>query len=272
MATEDFRPVMPQFAPGRRIEVDPYSVTATPLQMTFQSQVISSGTAFFWRRNNRTYLITNWHNVSGKNPRTGVHLSPTAAEPNSLSFDVFEGGDINRRRAAIGQIRDAQGKPLWLEHPVHRKRVDVVALELGSLNPKWVYPINELAVGSIRAQIGGDAFILGFPMGVGPSRMAIWKRASIATEPDIDVENLPLMYVDTATSAGMSGSPVIIRSTLGERDDGSRVMMLGPMTRFIGIYSGRLQPDGAVGAQLGFIWKAPVIDEIIDGQQLGSTE
>ena len=36
------------------------------------------------------------------------------------------------------------------------------------------------------------------------------KRARIASEPIIDIQDRPLMYIDTASRSGMSGSPVII--------------------------------------------------------------
>ena len=47
-------------------------------------QPLSKGSAFTWERDNKHYLITAWHNVSGRNPNTDKHLSSTAAEPNML--------------------------------------------------------------------------------------------------------------------------------------------------------------------------------------------
>jgi hypothetical protein len=54
-----------------------------------------------------------------------------------------------------------------------------------------------------------DAFVLGYPRGMsGGGHFPVWKRATIATEPDIDLDGLPRFYIDTATREGMSGSPV----------------------------------------------------------------
>ena len=53
-------------------------------------------------------------------------------------------------------------------------------------------------------------FVLGYPKGISGGRgFPIWKRASIATEPDIQHDGLPKLLVDTATREGMSGAPVV---------------------------------------------------------------
>ena len=64
--------------------IDEYSLAAVPIEMMFDQTKLSSGTAFMWQADGRHWLITNWHNVSGKDPNTGNHLSKTAAEPNKL--------------------------------------------------------------------------------------------------------------------------------------------------------------------------------------------
>ena len=115
-----------------------------------------------------------------------------------------------------------------------------------------------------------DVFILGYPMGIGTHRLPVWKRGSVASEPDIDVDNLPMFYVDTATSSGMSGSPVIRRDTSGEMEDGSFALGAGTMSRFVGIYSGRITPKDRHEAHLGIVWKSSVIPEIISGRCIGS--
>jgi len=82
--------------------------------------------------------------------------------------------------------------------------------------------------------IGMDAFILGFPKGIAHQQLLpIWKRGSIATEPEIPREDdLPVFLVDTATREGMSGAPVLLRSFSGYgRADGSSVLGTGPFTR-----------------------------------------
>lgn len=109
-------------------------------------------------------------------------------------------------------LLDAEGKAEWLEHPEWGRSVDVVALKIGPLDGAKLFhqPINTHAFDNFEPAVGDDAFVIGFPMRMdGGSGFPIWKRASIASEPDIDLDGLPKLLIDTATRKGMSGSPVI---------------------------------------------------------------
>ena len=66
---------------------DPVSFTTHHLHLCFTEtdSVLSSGTGFIYERNGTSYLITNWHNVAGKNPVTGTCLSETLAIPDIIS-------------------------------------------------------------------------------------------------------------------------------------------------------------------------------------------
>ena len=47
--------------------IDEFSLTTVPIDLYFNEQLLSKGTAFTWERDSKHYLITNWHNVSGRN-------------------------------------------------------------------------------------------------------------------------------------------------------------------------------------------------------------
>lgn len=51
---------------------------------------------FFYETNNTSYLLTNWHNVSGKDPFTGAFLSSSQKCPTKLVVKLatwVAGGD-----------------------------------------------------------------------------------------------------------------------------------------------------------------------------------
>jgi hypothetical protein len=48
------------------IVVDIYSTATLPIEMMFNSTVLSQGTGFIWNHLDTYYLVTNWHNVMGK--------------------------------------------------------------------------------------------------------------------------------------------------------------------------------------------------------------
>lgn len=73
----------------------------------------------------------------------------------------------------------------------------------------------------------------------------------------------------------MSGSPVIFnRNGLHNLIDGKLHgnSILGTVTGFVGVYSGRIGAKDEFQAQLGLVWKKGVIEEILNGKVLGTTE
>jgi hypothetical protein len=82
------------------------------------------------------------------------------------------------------------------------------------------------------------------------------------------MDQLPKILIDTATRSGMSGSPVLVihRGLHRERSAPDR-WSVGTAKAFAGVYSSRV--GDSTGLQLGTVWKASVIDEIIDGEIIG---
>lgn len=239
--------------------------------MSFGRTLLSTGTGFIWRAGGNAFLITNWHNVTGIDPGTGKHLSRYAGEPDTVTTQLDLAGSPPGTRGPVSLLlRDANSSPLWLEHPMARG-VDVVALPLPEMPGAVLYPINEMSDAPMHVSIGIDAFILGYPFGIDVSTLPIWKRASIASEPGVAVGGQPCFYVDTASRPGMSGSPVILRSWGGfQTDEGGMVSGPGSATKFIGVYSGRIGAQDELKAQLGIVWRAGVVDQIIAAGRPGS--
>jgi hypothetical protein len=120
--------------------------------------------------------------------------------------------------------------------------------------------------------VADDAFVVGYPFAdLTYASLPIWKRASLASEPDIDVDQLPKMLIDTATRPGLSGSPVIMQRVGIHGVTGGVITddtIIGRIRKFVGIYSGRIG-DGEFKAQLGIVWKARVISEIVGAKRFG---
>jgi hypothetical protein len=93
----------------------------------------------------------------------------------------------------------------------------------------------------------------------------VWKRGSIASEPDLVKLTTQYYLIDTASRPGMSGSPVILRSWSNHILESSNFVSNSdkPIDRVIGIYSGR-KDNAPAEAQIGMVWHADYIDEIID--------
>jgi len=64
----------------------------------------------------------------------------------------------------------------------------------------------------------------------------------------------------------MSGSPVIARTWgMYKALDGNNMLAPGAHSKFLGVYSGRLPTQDPLEAQIGLVWPAVYIDEIVTG-------
>lgn len=247
-----------------------------------QSTRGGSGTGFLWQKDDDLFLVTNWHNVCAWDPIQDKALSENAFTPNLIEFTIelrqdLPDGRIKRdRREVKVELYDDEG-PRWLEHPKFGRKVDVIAIHIGKIGSATLLhqPLNLYSdFVDFVASVGDEAFVLGFPLGLdsGPG-LPIWKRASIASEPHYDLDHLPKLLIDTATRKGMSGGPVIaVRRGLIAPSEAksSSEHYIGSAETFLGVYSGRVGDD-PLGVQLGIVWKARVIDEIVAGRVRGKT-
>ncbi|MDX8499876.1 trypsin-like peptidase domain-containing protein [Mesorhizobium sp. VK4C] len=252
-------------------DIDLYSASAVPLEMYFNQTNLSQGTGFIWQVDAEFFLITNWHNLSGKNPLTCKHLSPTLAEPNAVRVWWNLRNNLGRKGAIDYPIRDSGDLPLWFVHPVHGKKVDVVALPLLPPDDADPHPINTMPQLDLLTTIGMDVYVLGYPFGMVQSGgLPIWKRASLASEPAVaGTAGAELnMLLDTASRPGMSGSPIIQRSWgTTMMANGDVAVVTGAATKFVGVYSGRIQGSDPIDAQLGIGWPPFFVTDIISGKR-----
>ncbi len=249
--------------------IDALNLYITQIEMFFNDTHISNGTAFFWSFNNEFFLITNWHNVSGKNNKTKKHLSRNGAEPNLIKFSYYP-RETSRSKESLKLELYNNGAPVWFEHRKHGSNIDIVAIPL-DLEGDSTFAINDLKQIDLKNSVSSDVFILGYPLNINTEGLPIWKRGSVASEPEVNVDGLPMFLVDTATAQGMSGAPVFRRGHSGELSNGNYLMYRQLGNRFVGIYSGRFIPD--IGTedrvQLGIVWKPHLIEEIVKNGKPG---
>lgn len=214
----------------RKIQ-DPLSCVSLRISMYFNEERLATGTAFIYLYEEKPYLITNWHNVSGREPSTLKAKHPACAIPNRIFVEV---PFINHKTSSIiweeHQVPiyqddgDSPSKSIWYEHPLHRYKVDVVAIPVhedevfSPLKSIWhtiqsaqkrPEPIESsieniicpatapcLNLSLVKFNPGQGVFVLGFPEGMtGGANFPVWKRGSIASEPYLDIDDLPKIFV-----------------------------------------------------------------------------
>jgi hypothetical protein len=119
--------------------------------------------------------------------------------------------------------------------------------------------------------MAGSLSIVGFPFGViYGGAMAVWAQGFVASEWQIDFGDLPRFLIDSRTRPGQSGSPVIFFNTGGGFTDlqGNTTLTGGVTEEFVGVYSGRINEH----SDLGFVWKASVLREVIEDGVRGTVQ
>ena len=233
----------------------------------------STATGFFWRSGDQFYLVTNWHNVTGLNAENLEPIGTFYPSHLDLAFRVCVGNESTGVHLVLRTIRcslyDGNGQPNWIEH-LSRRDVDLVAIQFNiqELGTGTVFPLNDCKFANDwKPDVGADAFVVGFPEGFsGPLRTPIWKRASIASEPNFSIDEFPFLVVDTIGNQGLSGSPVLARASGIRIPNGSNEItdetVIGTWENLIGVYAGRMDKAG-IGSQLGRVWKVDLIDDLL---------
>ena len=240
------------------------SIQSLFLEMQFDGSGISTGTGFVYSHGEAHFLVTNRHNVTGKHQETNELLSPNKPSPNQIKIVQNQKDKLGSWLPKTENLYDQDDNPLWYEHPTHGAKVDCVALPLTQLDDVHLYPYNEYD-NSPKVLIGpADVVsVVGFPFGImAGGACAVWATGFVASEPTIDLWDLPLMLIDCRGRPGQSGSPVMAYRAGGSvaMEDGSTAMFNGPISLPIGIYSGRVNAE----SDLGMVWKMKAVREIVE--------
>lgn len=262
---------------------DWYSLSTVPIKMYFNDKLndtfVSSGTAFFWRLEDRDYLVTAWHNFSGRHFETKKHLSSGCTEPNLIEvYWNLRGQPVGRKTSSRIRLRNDDEDPLWFVDRDKKSDIDIAVLPVSAPVNVELHHINHLRSSNIELAVGCEMFILGYPLGIEGVGLPIWKRGSLASEWQIPEEVQPFWLVDTASNAGMSGAPVIQRTYFPDpiEEDFIRAGIKKPQiplfgdygnngrSKFLGIYTGRKPGVDGKDLQLGIVWPGRLVENIIE--------
>lgn len=278
--------------------------TQSPFQILMydsSDRLISTGTAFTFEHKDELFLITNWHNVSGMHFLTKERLGNSIPLYIKAKLSTYVIGDAF---TSVGHRIDLYKdyEPVWFEHPTMGSMCDVIALPFKKplKVPDFMhYQSNKIAQIRIPIKPGNGCFVIGFPrslsIGFG---LPLWKSGYISSEPHYDITingqvseigglingiDLPAIFIDTLTRAGMSGSPVFA-SYIGNWDMTDPYKELDPSDpsfsrrddiaigenrmEFIGCYSGRIGVAEEEAA-LGLCWKVKALEAICENKIKG---
>lgn len=240
-----------------------------------QEERTAFATGFLWRYEDSIFLVTALHNLNGKHIDTGENIGNFAPEKIILMCPAIMGENgKDSENFTFGfavfnlPLFDKDLNENWTNP---KEKIDVAVIKITNFKGLFYqafYCLNDYEfTDDLFIELGTDCYAVGFPEGFKfTGHTPLCKRASIASEHDIDYNDRPLFLIDTLGNQGMSGAPVYARHSgvrltdpPREKNAGTHV---GIYERFLGVYGGRLG-DSTLGFQLGMVWKASVINEIV---------
>ena len=111
-------------------KIEPLSATSLYLETYYDQLCLGSGTGFVAKRNDKYFLITNRHVVTGRHQETGKPLHEQGAIPNKMKVHFNLNGILGEYFLFDYQLQDLDGNNLWYEHPILTTKADFVALLL----------------------------------------------------------------------------------------------------------------------------------------------
>jgi hypothetical protein len=253
--------------------LSPYSVASRPMELLANGNSLGTATCFFIGYGaNSNAMLTNWHVLSGRDPNTGQPRHKTGAIPDTARVLQCCSEKLGTFEHADYSLLKDDHTSTWYQHPKGQK-YDIATLILQPNASYSFFPaIRDDETADLYCPAGREVFIIGYPLGVTKQPgLPIWKRGSIASEPDLDADDLPIFLVDSVTREGMSGSPVFGHSMdLATKKDGGGHIGGGPHVRFLGMYSGRYGTAIDDELSIGRVWKREVIEEMLQTPSPGS--
>jgi hypothetical protein len=251
------------------------SLQSLHLTPTVRGQRLASATGFVVSLSGLTFLVTNWHVLAGRDAHTGAPLSPTGATPDAVEIR-HNGRGIGQEATTCEPLYDPDDPddldrvPRWTGHPA-APRVDVAVLPLspGRGDVRLIPYALEVPTPPPAIDVTDDVAVVGYPFGLRHAdKLAIWTRGTVATEFDVDFDDLPCFLIDARTRQGQSGSPVLLFEPHGPNvrfRDPATVTGPGAYSLLLGIYSWRVNQE----SDLGYVWRTRAIEDAVDAAIAG---
>jgi hypothetical protein len=171
------------------------------------------------------------------------------------------------------ELYDSDSKAAWYQHQ-KKNEIDVAVINTGGAFDRFhIMGVNDLATEhDMAVQIGNEVFILGYPLRFRHFiETPIWKRGSIASEPNVEtMESGSRVIIDATTRQGMSGAPVIMRAKTHYVSVSGDIKSHANATRWIGVYASRPNLQAITSgdeedrrAEIGYFFKSNCVPEAI---------
>ncbi|UCV24591.1 MULTISPECIES: S1 family peptidase [Azonexaceae] len=236
--------------------IEPILLAAARISTFNEKTLLTNASGFFFRRDERLYLVTSRHVVFDKKSK---HF-PTRIE---IELHTNEANIAESTGFSIPLYRD--GNSLWREGLDAAGDIDVAVIEINrKALPKTAvfraFSPRHLLTSLDRVEVGSSLLIVGFPLGFHDAlhHTPVVRHAIIASAFGMRFQGEGFFLTDARTHRGSSGAPVVMRIAQTTPAHGDLPWML------LGIHSSRfdvgnrdLIEDEALG--LNGAWYADIL-------------
>jgi trypsin-like peptidase len=266
-------------------EIEHISLITTPILSLKGNDLISQGTGFYYLledsiKGEILFLVTNYHVLTGHPPNENT---PPEVD-NIICYLHKNPKDPGEVKEIKIHLYTKNNDEVWITSDKYPE-ADVAAIPILAKYQEEtiVYAINEdWTKSNMRIRPTSPVVLIGYPLCFFDTKnwLPIWKTGALASEPDYNFNDDPLMIIDISAYPGMSGSPAFaVANGAYHTVDGPTTV--GSVRMFLGIFAGmRVQSEEkyieelvqtetkkgiktSTSLELGYIWKADIIIDMI---------
>jgi len=238
-----------------------------PVRCFKEGRQQGTASGFFYVHGDSLYFVTNRHVVI---------KAEEDFFPDELVLTLHTNPNDIRQNGTLSLRLYDDGEPLWLEHPIGGKEIDVVALSVNGEQVESRFFVRAFSAADHISQdvdisIGEDVLVIGYPMGFHDvmHNLPLVRNAIMASVYPVPFEGKPIILIDSRLHRGTSGSPVLTKPTqMIRRTDGSTSMLGQPVSFLVGVHSATVDvldrdPEQDEPLGLNVVWFASLIPDIV---------
>lgn len=224
-------PRQESFNPRQAVEA--VLLTTTHIRTYAGSQLSTGASGFFFRRDDRLFLVTNRHVFVDE---------PSGHFPDRIEIELHTDASDLTRYVTFSLPLYGNGLALWRQAADTGGPVDIAVIEIQTSRLPECAVLQDFDMSHLDLQgedvaIGDNLMIIGFPLGFHDTvhHLAVARSASIASAYGVRFQQQGYFLTDARTHRGSSGAPVLRRRSAGHGGSSS----LRPW-KLLGVHSTRM--------------------------------
>lgn len=237
--------------------IEPILLTATRLWTFDQQRQLTNASGFYFERDKRLFLVTSRHVVIDAEHE---HY------PDRIEIELHTNPDNIAESTGFSIPLYRDGKSIWRQAEDATGEIDVAVIELNrdALPKNMLYHAfspAHLQHSLDQVEVGTSLLVVGFPLGFHDTlhHIPVVRQAIIASSFGLRFQGEGYFLSDARTHRGISGAPVVMRATSGQRDKLGKLpwILLGIHSARLDVGTRDLELDEALG--LNCTWYADVL-------------